>query len=81
MTHHRVDERHSNVFAAWRDLGGADRDWPEGDEWEQLAAADQLAEAEPARTLEVGRDGSVQLAFELPQPGISFLTVRPGRTT
>ncbi len=81
VTHHRVDERHSNVFAAWRDLGGADRDWPEGDEWEQLAAADQLAEAEPARTLEVGRDGSVQLAFELPQPGISFLTVRPGRTT
>ncbi len=81
VTHHRVDERHSNVFAAWRDLGGADRDWPEGDEWEQLAAADRLTEAEPGRTVEVGRDGSVQLAFELPQPGISFLTVRPGRTT
>ena len=81
VTHHRVDERHSNVFAAWRELGGADRDWPEGDEWDRLSAADGLAEAEPARTLAVGPDARVELAFELPQPGISYLTVRPGRTT
>jgi xylan 1,4-beta-xylosidase len=80
VSHHRVDEDHSNVFAAWREMGGAERDWPEGEEWDRLAAADELAELEPAGVLDVGADGTVELAFELPQPGLSYLTVRPGRT-
>ena len=37
LTHWRVDEEHSNVFAAWRALGGADRDWPREDEWDRAA--------------------------------------------
>lgn len=76
VRHWRVDEEHSNVFATWRALGGADRDWPEGDEWVRLAAADGLAEMEPPRTLDVA-DGAVTVSFTLPQPGISFLEVRP----
>ncbi len=76
LTHHRVDEEHSNVFAAWRDLGGADRDWPEGDEWDRLRERDGLAELEPARTVDVAADGVLQVSFTLPHPGISYLTVR-----
>ena len=75
LTHHRVDEEHSNVFAAWRDLGGADRDWPEGDEWDQLRERDGLAELEPARTVDVAADGVLQVSFTLPHPGISSVTI------
>jgi xylan 1,4-beta-xylosidase len=76
VTHWRVDEEHSNVFAAWRDLGGAERDWPRDDEWDLLRESDRLDEAEPARTVEVGPDGRLELTFRLPQPGISYLALR-----
>ena len=80
VSHWRVDEAHSNVFATWRELGGNDRDWPEGDEWDRLHAADGLAELEPARTLDAV-EGTVTVSFPLPQPGISFLEIRPARVT
>ena len=78
VRHWRVDETHSNVFAAWRELGGADRDWPSEEEWATLAAADDLAELEPARGVGVGPDGVLELSFALPQPGISYVAVIPG---
>ena len=71
-----VDEEHSNVFAAWRELG-AGRDWPEDAEWEQLAGADGLAEAGP-EVVEVGTDGVLSTSFDLPQPGICYLSVTAG---
>jgi xylan 1,4-beta-xylosidase len=83
VTHHRVDEDHSNVFATWREMGGATgtdgigRAWPEGEEWDRLAAADELAELGEPQVLAVGADGTAELSFELPQPGISYLTLRP----
>ncbi len=76
LTHWRVDEEHSNVFAAWRALGGADRDWPREDEWTALREGDRLAEAEAARSVDVGADGVLELTFRLPQPGISYLALR-----
>jgi xylan 1,4-beta-xylosidase len=77
VRHWRVDEEHSNVYAAWRDMGGAHRAWPEGDEWDRLRDADRLAELEPPRTVEVGADGVLEVSFRLPQPGISYLAVTP----
>ncbi|HET9945614.1 MAG TPA: xylan 1,4-beta-xylosidase, partial [Actinomycetes bacterium] len=79
VRHWRVDEDHSNVYAAWHAMGGDERDWPDGDEWDRLRSADELAELEPARTVEVAADGpeaAVEVTFELPQPGISYLSVR-----
>jgi xylan 1,4-beta-xylosidase len=69
-----VDEDHSNVFAAWRALGGGDRDWPTGEEWDRLRLADDLAAAEPV-AVDVGADGVLRTTFELPQPGIAYLSV------
>ncbi|MGH8895280.1 MAG: GH39 family glycosyl hydrolase, partial [Actinomycetes bacterium] len=77
VTHWRVDEEHSNVFSAWRDLGGAERDWPEGDEWDRLRERDRLVELEPTSTVDVGSDGVLELSFTLPHPGVSFLAVGP----
>ena len=76
VEHHRVDEAHSNVFATWRELGGAEQDWPRDDEWDRLRAADVLAELEPARTVEVGDDGRFALDFAIPLPGISGIALR-----
>jgi xylan 1,4-beta-xylosidase len=76
VEHHRVDEAHSNVFATWRELGGADRDWPDDEQWDRLRAADLLAELEPARTVEVGDDGELALDFAIPLPGISGVALR-----
>jgi xylan 1,4-beta-xylosidase len=76
VRHWRVDQEHSNVFATWQDMGG-DRDWPEADEWDRLREADQLDELEQARTVEVGGDGVLRLAFPLPQPALSYLSITP----
>ena len=57
-------------------MGGADRDWPTDDEWDRLREADALAELEPARTVEVGDDGSIALDFAIPLPGISGIALR-----
>ena len=51
-------------------------DWPEGDEWDRLPCADELAELEPERTLDAV-EGAVTVSFVLPQPGISFVELRP----
>jgi xylan 1,4-beta-xylosidase len=80
LRHWRVDEDHSNVFAHWRSIGGGEGlDWPTPEQWEALRLADRLDEVDA----EAGVDavdavaGEVELAFDLPQPGISFLELSP----
>ncbi|MFI6495859.1 hypothetical protein [Nonomuraea typhae] len=67
LTHHRIDERHTNVEALWREMGGGD--WPSAGQWAELAAADGLAELAPP----VRVQGPVRLEFLLPMPGVSFV--------
>jgi xylan 1,4-beta-xylosidase len=76
VRHWRVDEEHSNVFAAWRRLGGAHQDWPRSEsEWARLRAADRLDELDGERVVEVSSGGRLELSFVLPHPGISYLSV------
>jgi xylan 1,4-beta-xylosidase len=78
VRHWRIDEDHSNVFAAWRRLGGRERDWPQSEsEWARLHSADRLDELDVERRVEVGSDGRLELSFVLPHPGISFITATP----
>ncbi|MFI6819023.1 hypothetical protein ACIBG7_41975 [Nonomuraea sp. NPDC050328] len=71
LTHHRIDETHSNIRAIWQRMSGAD--WPEGEEWERLAEANTLDELTPAAEVE----GDVRLEFDLPMPGVSFVELTP----
>ncbi|MFC4009365.1 hypothetical protein ACFOY2_19185 [Nonomuraea purpurea] len=71
ITHHRIDQDHSNVEAAWRSMGGGD--WPEPGQWEQLRAAATLDELHPPTLA----NGPVTLTFELPMPGVSFIELSP----
>ncbi|WP_329084768.1 MULTISPECIES: GH39 family glycosyl hydrolase [unclassified Streptosporangium] len=73
--HHRIDERHSNIRAVWAEVGGG-ADWPEGEQWERLHAANILDELEPARTVRA-EDGTLRLEFTLPMPAVSYLEFTP----
>ncbi|MFG1603464.1 xylan 1,4-beta-xylosidase [Actinoplanes sp. NPDC049265] len=72
----RVDQRHNNVAARWAALGGG-ADWPDDDQWHTLTADDRLDEAEPARTLTAGPDGTLTLELDLPNPGIALIEIQP----
>lgn len=73
LTHHRIDEDHSNMRAVWRSMG--DGEWPQGDQWDKLRAADILDELVPPSA--VYASGEVTIEFELPMPGVSFVELTP----
>ncbi|MET8160500.1 hypothetical protein ABZT47_29420 [Sphaerisporangium sp. NPDC005289] len=74
LTHHRIDERHSNIEAVWTSMGGGD--WPAPDQWPVLHTRDTLDELHPpTRTLTTS--GTLTTTFHLPMPAISYLEARP----
>ncbi|MGH3388959.1 MAG: GH39 family glycosyl hydrolase, partial [Actinomadura sp.] len=75
VRHHRIDEFHSNIHRVWRHLGG-DADWPDERQWEQLRAADELAQLAPPGKVRAS-GGPVTLRFGLPMPGVSYLEFAP----
>lgn len=74
VRHWRLDADHSNLVARWRAMGGGD--WPDQRQWEQLRAADTLAEYRPEVKLSPA-DSSLSLDFSLPMPGVSYLELDP----
>jgi xylan 1,4-beta-xylosidase len=75
LRHRRLDATHSNLVAAWADVGGG-ADWPEGEQWAELARRDRLDELEPDRIAEP-QDGRLELGFDLPMPSVSLLELEP----
>jgi xylan 1,4-beta-xylosidase len=73
VRHRRVDATHSNIARHWH--GG---EWPaDAAAWSELRERDHLDELEPERTVDVGADGRLELAFDLPMPSISLVEVAP----
>ena len=70
-----------NVVAAWEKLraraGAPDRAaWPRAGQWRTLREMNTLDElVAPARVSAV--DGLLELAFDLPMPGVSYLELVP----
>ena len=75
LRHRRLDEDHSNLNARWAGIADG-RAWPEGAEWRTLQEQDRLDDLEPARSVEP-RDGTVDLRFSLPMPGVSLIELDP----
>jgi xylan 1,4-beta-xylosidase len=67
----RVDRHRSNLAVRW----SGERDWPEDTEWDALARDDELHE-EHGGTIHP-TDAGVQLAFELPMPGVLRARLTP----
>lgn len=74
VTHHRIDEDHSNIRAVWRAMG--DADWPSDDQWAKLHAANTLDELHPP-TLVQPVNGSLTLDFDLAMPAVSYIALTP----
>ena len=73
VRHYRIDAEHSNIVPAWEKLrdGAA---WPRDGQWRELREMNTLEElVPPARVT----GGLVELAFELPMPGVSYLELTP----
>lgn len=69
VRHIRVDRTHSNIQRVWERLGGGD--WPTGEQWDRLRAANVLEELPEHQIVLVGGVGVV--SFRLPMPGVSYL--------
>jgi xylan 1,4-beta-xylosidase len=70
LQHFRVDDRHSNSYEAWKQMGSPAQPNPE--QYAQLEAAGQLEPAESPRWLN-SPDGRVRLNFDLPLHGVSLI--------
>jgi len=70
LTHYRIDENHSNSYAAWKRMGSPAA--PTREQYRQLEQDGQLAVLAPPSTAGV-KDGQFTLAFTLPRQGISLL--------
>ncbi len=75
LRHRRLDEQHSNLVQAWKQIGGG-AEWPSGEQWGELVERSRLEELEPERVVDV-ENGSLSLAFELPMPSISLIELTP----
>ena len=72
VTHYRIDEQHSNSYAAWRRMGSPIA--PTKAQYAQLQSAGELEMLAPATTIE-SKNGRANLAFTLPRQGVSLLVL------
>jgi xylan 1,4-beta-xylosidase len=70
MQHFRIDEEHSNAFAAWKKMGSPQQPTPE--QYSQLEAAAQLAALNAPTTVRL-ENGGAEVKFKLPRQGVSLL--------
>jgi xylan 1,4-beta-xylosidase len=68
--HYRIDEGHSNAFAAWKRMGSPQMPTPV--QYAELEAAGQLALLESPSWLR-SAGGAVDIHFELPREAVSLL--------
>ena len=72
LTHYRIDESHSNAFAAWKRMGSPIA--PNAEQYAQLVAAGQLARLEGPATLPIEK-GQAALRFTLPRQAVSLVVL------
>jgi len=71
LAHYRIDEHHSNAYAAWKQMGSPPA--PNQRQYEELVAAGSLAQLEGApQRIEI-RKGTALLNFDLPRQAVSLL--------
>jgi xylan 1,4-beta-xylosidase len=70
LQHFRIDEEHSNAFAAWKKMGAPQSPTPE--QYAQLERAGQLARV-AADSFVPTANGRALIDFSLPRQGVSLL--------
>jgi xylan 1,4-beta-xylosidase len=70
LEHFRIDERHSNAYTVWKEMGLPQQ--PTADQYARLEAAGRLEMPESPRWV-TAPDGKVRVEFSLPRQGVSLL--------
>ncbi|MEO7716206.1 MAG: beta-xylosidase [Capsulimonas sp.] len=70
LQHYRVDERHSNAYTLWKELGSPQQPTPA--QYALLEKAGQLAALHDPRFVSV-ENGRLEARFDLPRQGVSLL--------
>ena len=72
LQHYRIDESHSNSYAAWKRMGSPVA--PNEQQYAELEAAGQLAAMEPAPAVRV-EGGAARVSLALPRQAVSLLVL------
>jgi xylan 1,4-beta-xylosidase len=72
LAHYRIDEHHSNAYAAWKRMGSPIA--PDRDQYGEMEAAARLALMDSPVTVTV-EGGAVRLSFTLPRQAVSLVTI------
>jgi len=72
LTHYRIDDTHSNAYAAWRRMGSPIA--PNDKQYRELLEASKLARMEPPTPIR-GESGETVMTFTLPRQGVSLFVV------
>jgi xylan 1,4-beta-xylosidase len=72
LHHYRIDQEHSNSYAAWKRMGSPANPTPA--QVAELQKASELAELGPPSTL-VTRDGTATVRMQLPRQAVSLITL------
>ena len=73
LTHHRIDQAHSNSFTVWKTMGSPQSPTP--DQYDALLQAGQLAQLDVPATAPIV-DHTASLQFKLPRQGVSLLELK-----
>jgi xylan 1,4-beta-xylosidase len=71
LTHYRIDEQHSNAYAAWKRMGSPLA--PNRRQYDQLLAASELATLRDSPARAAVKDGTATLNFLLPRQAVSLV--------
>lgn len=72
LRHYRIDETHSNAWAAWKRMGSPQS--PNAEQYAALEAAGQLQQLDSPRWIEL-RGGGTKLDITLPRQAVSLLQI------
>jgi xylan 1,4-beta-xylosidase len=70
VRHYRIDEEHSNAYAAWLRMGSPEQ--PSAEQYARLEAAGQLELLDSPEWVST-QDGRLSLSFALPRQGVSLV--------
>jgi xylan 1,4-beta-xylosidase len=74
LVHYRIDENHSNAYAAWKRMGSPAA--PSSQQYDELQTAGALSILEEGpKTVQV-RGGKAELKFELPRQAVSLVVIK-----
>ena len=74
LTHHRIDENHSNAYATWLRMGSPVA--PNSGQYRQLQQSAELTKLTDSADTAVVESGKATLQFTLPRQGVSLVTLQ-----